>query len=237
MMGRAALLLVAAATVARGAEKLRWDPYGGAKGGSVAACGGVDFALIAADTQLTSGYRISSSTADRVTLVSDRVALASGGCRADCDGLARALLDRCDAYGDRGGGACDASSASRACRRLLYARRGFPYDVQAVVCGLDAAGRGRAYGLDGSGGETEAAAVARGSAARLMQPVLDRLAPRRGPGAPALFEDVADAKRAVVAAFQAAAKRDTSVGGALDLAVITPAGVARETVRLDFAGE
>jgi len=236
MAGRVVVVVVVAAVVvAVGAETgLRWDPYGGAKGGSIAACGGVDFALVAADAQLTSGYRISSSTSSRLSMVSDRVALGVGGCVADCDGLRRALRDRCDAYADFRGPP-DAAAACRACSRALYARRHFPYGVAPVVAGLDAAGRGRAWALDALGSAAEGAAVAGGNAAPLLQPVLDRLAPRRRPGhgggAPA-FDDVADARAAVLEAFRAAARRDSTVGDVVDLAVITRAGVARETLRL-----
>jgi 20S proteasome subunit beta 6 len=77
--------------VTRAPYEVRFSPYD-FNGGTTLAVAGKDFAIVAADTRLSSGYEILSRKVTKLFPLTDRCVLSSAGCKTDVDQL-RSVLD------------------------------------------------------------------------------------------------------------------------------------------------
>lgn len=223
--------LLACLVLRAAGAKPKFEPYA-ANGGSAAAAAGRDFVYLASDAQHANGMTVASCQ-DRQHQITSQTCLAAGGCRADCEALYRDLLVEAARYEMRQRRGADCKVLAQALARLLHGRRRFPYFAQPVLAGLDASGCGRCFAFDSVGSTSEACVVAAGSAQRLLLPVLDARAPPRTTDVVyPRFASREEARAALVDAFRAAARRDSTVGGVLDLTLVTRDGVVAESVAL-----
>ena len=67
-------------------------------GGTVVGIAGKDFAVIAADTRLSSGYSILSRNVSKANVLNDACVMATGGCRTDVITLHKNVTTRIHQY-------------------------------------------------------------------------------------------------------------------------------------------
>ena len=179
--------LVACLIIHASARAPKFEPYAN-NHGSAAAAAGADFVYLASDAQHVAGMTIASCQ-ERQRGLTPRTRLAAGGCRADCDALARDLVVEAARYEFAARREPDCRVLAQALARLLHGRRRFPYFAQPVLAGLDRDGVGRCFAFDSVGSASEACVVAAGAAQRLLLPVLDARAPARAPEGQSLIHN------------------------------------------------
>ena len=209
-------------------------------GGSILGISSGDFAVIAGDTRSTSGYSINSRCDPKVFRVGseDRIALAVVGFAADGKELKERLDTMCDMYQYKHGKPISVTACAHRLSTLLYAKRFFPYQVQAILMGLDEEGKGALYSYDPAGSYKRDECAAAGAAASLIMPFLDnqvsfnnQYVPGKGSG---VMESEARPKELlsrdavidlVKDAFANATERHIEVGDGLQLMILTKEGI------------
>ena len=214
-------------------------------GGSTLAIAGKDFAIMAGDTRLTSGYSINSRYHPKVFKIGGTTAdqkdatlvLSVVGFMADGEALKEKLDSICKMYRYRHGKAMSVEACARRLSIILYQKRFFPYYAYAILGGLDEEGKGAVYSYDPVGSYEREQCRAGGAAASLIMPFLDnqvnfknQYEPGSGEGH-ALKErerrplERAEVETLVKDAFDGAVERHIEVGDGLQMMVVTASGI------------
>lgn len=227
-------------------QRHEFNPYE-MNGGMLVALAGADYALIASDTRLSSGFVIHSRSFPHVRRLSDRIFLGAVGFQGDVQTLVKQLDARLTVFRHEHGAEISCSELASMLSNTLYYRRFFPYYVYNLLVGLDNDGHGAVYSYDPVGSYEREAFRASGSADALLQPVLDSLIGQRNradvrsafqvnsrnttggttiEGVPVYVPlPRADAVRLVHDAFVSAAEREISCGDGCVIHVLSSAGV------------
>jgi 20S proteasome subunit beta 6 len=116
---------------------------------------------------------------------------------------------------------------------FLYYRRFFPYFTYNIIAGLDAEGKGAVYSFDPIGSYEREVFRAAGSAASMLQPLLDnQIGHKHQPDAAMTALTLDKALALVKDVFIAAAERDIYTGDGLTINVITGEGIKTESFPL-----
>jgi 20S proteasome subunit beta 6 len=210
-------------------------------GGSTLGITGKDFAILAGDTRMTSGYNIHTRYAPKVFRIGDeedsRIVLSVVGYAAD----GNALKERLDAivknYKFQHGKPISVKACAQRLSTILYSKRFFPYYVHAILGGLDEEGKGALYSYDPVGSYEREQCRAAGAAASLIMPFLDnqvnyknQYQPGSGEGhnlQPRALESLSqDHVVALVKdAFTSATERHIEVGDGLQMLIIKADGI------------
>lgn len=144
-------------------------------GGSILGISGDDFVIVAGDTRSTSGYSINSRNEPKVFRIGsdERIVLAVVGFAADGKSVAESLNTIVNGYKFKHGKGMGIEACAQRLATLLYQKRFFPYQVQAILGGIDREGRGALFSYDPVGCITREACRCAGAAASLMLPFLD----------------------------------------------------------------
>jgi len=137
------------------------------------AIAGKDFALIASDTRITTGYTILSREYSRTTQLTKTCAITSGGMVADIDALHKDLTLKVKVYVRLHRREPDIESLARLLGNTLYGRRFFPYYAFNLLTGLTREGEGVVYGYDAIGSHDKIMYGVQGSGNELGTPLLD----------------------------------------------------------------
>lgn len=197
------------------------------------AIAGEDYAVVAADTRLSSGYSIHTRTQDKSFKLSDKTVLASTGCWCDTLSLTSLVRTRMQMYEHAHNKTMSSNAVAQMISILMYNRRFFPYYVSNVLAGIDEDGRGVVYSYDPIGHMEKTTYRAGGSAGPLLQPVLDSQVGFKNQ--PEGFKKPISKETALAIVrdtFISAAERDIYTGDSVILNVITKDGITQETFQL-----
>lgn len=123
------------------------------------------------------------------------------------------------AYRYRHGKRIGLAACAQRLSTLLYQKRFFPYQLQTMLAGIDASGRGMLYDYDPAGSCEERAYCGAGVAGALMVPFVDGQVVVQG----GLDCEVGEAL--VRDAFRGAAERHIEVGDYLQMMIVTKDGI------------
>lgn len=160
------------------------------------------------------------------------MAVATGGCWTDVATLHKTLHTHVDMYEHDHGSDMSASALAQMLSTTLYGRRFFPYYAFNVVAGLDKEGNGKVFTYDAVGSYEEVKYAAQGAGQKLIIPLLDNLVGHRTrtDAAPELTPE--EAVRVIKEAFITAGERDIYTGDAVEIVVMTSAGIQKEVFDL-----
>merc|ERR1712137_836564 len=219
------------------AKEARFNPYDH-NGGTALAVAGTNFAVVAGDTRMSTGYSIMSRKVSKLYKLTDTVVLATSGFRADISTLQKLLRAKLTEYEQKFGEPIKVHAVAQMLANTLYGRRFFPYYTWNVLAGLDQDGVGCIYSYDPVGNYERVRVNVTGSGESLIQPLLDNQFERQhqqsAPKPPPLNVDLSleDTVELVKDAFTSAGERDIFTGDDCEICVITKDGVKIETFPL-----
>ncbi|KPI46077.1 Proteasome subunit beta type-6 [Cyphellophora attinorum] len=230
----------AAASHSEGVKQHAFYPYTD-NGGSTLAISGDDFAILAGDTRMTSGYNIHTRYQPKLFKIGDeedsRIVLSVVGYAADGNALKERLDVIVKMYKYQHGKTISIKACAQRLSTILYGKRFFPYYVHAILGGLDEDGKGALYSYDPVGSYEREQCRAAGAASSLIMPFLDNQVnyknqydPTSGEGhnlQPRGFEALSqDHVVALVKdAFTSATERHIEVGDGLQMMIIKKDGI------------
>lgn len=212
----------------------QFNPYTD-NGGTVLGIAGEDFAVLAGDTRIVSGYSINSRYEPKIFDVGDDIVMTANGFAAD----GAALIDRFKTQAkwykfEHNEKRLSIRSAARHIQHLLYGKRFFPYYVSTLIAGLDEEGKGAVYSYDPVGSYEREQCRAGGAAASLLMPFLDNQVNFKnqyepdGQKKPLRYLSLEEVLQLVRDAFTLATERHIQVGDGLEVFIVTKDGVRKE---------
>lgn len=207
-------------------KRPEFSPYTD-NGGTVVAVAGKDYAIIASETRLSSGYQILTRHQSKLFKLTPKCVLGSTGCWADALAFAKLLELKVRNYFFDHNQQISTPACAHYISHLLYQKRFFPYYISNIIAGLDKEGKGCVYSYDPVGHYEQHRYRAGGSSSTLIQPFLDNKVGLKNTQTDKSVEDLSleDALTIVKDAFVSAGERDIYVGDKVDIRVITKDGI------------
>jgi len=171
--------------------------------------------VIATEQRATMGTLIAHKATKKLYQIDEHMALATAGLVGDLQVLARYLNAEANLYRLKRDGQMPIKSAATLMSNILNQRKFYPYYVQLILGGFDAAGS-HVYSLDAAGGAIPDKYTAGGSGSPYVFGVLEDN-----------YKDDLTTDEGIdlaVRAITAAKNRDSSSGGMISVAVITKEG-------------
>mmetsp|Transcript_33919 Transcript_33919/g.108937 ORF Transcript_33919/g.108937 Transcript_33919/m.108937 type:complete len:242 (+) Transcript_33919:41-766(+) len=222
----------------RGPHERRFNPYDH-NGGTVLAVAGTNFAIVAGDTRMSSGFNILSRNQSKLLQLTATTVLATGGFRGDVSTLQKLLKAKLVEYEHKHGEPMKVHAIAQMLANTLYGRRFFPYYTWNILSGMDENGVGCVYSYDPVGNYERVRVNVTGSGEPLIQPLLDNQFERQHqqlaskPPPLSVDQDLAEATAIVKDAFYSAGERDIYTGDTMEVCVITKDGVKLESFELN----
>lgn len=216
----------------------RWSPYQD-NGGSVLAVKGKDFAIVACDTRMSEDYNILSREQNKMTALTPKCVIATGGMQADRLTLHKRLKHQLQLYEYRNQKTLGIQSLASLMQQTLYGGRFFPLYCYNLIAGVSESGEGFVYSFDIFGCTESVTHVCYGSGSEQIDPFLDlkvwREHQRDEQGkALGIHHDISkeDAVQVVKDALNSAGERDFQTGDGAIIHIITANGIETETMEL-----
>lgn len=181
---------------------------------------------------MSDGYSIMTRENSRLTKLTGKCVISSGGMQADYKTLHKVLQARIVMYKHKMKKDMNTISVSQLLSNTLYGRRFFPYYAFNVVGGVDEEGVGAAFGYDAVGSFERVPYAVTGSGSALITSLLDnQVAFKTQPGN---FRDlsVEETLDLVKDCFTCAGERDIYTGDKVQICIITKDGIKEEVLEL-----
>ena len=206
----------------------RFNPYTD-NGGTVLGIAGEDFAVVASDTRLSEYYSIHARDVSKLFRLSPNMVLACAGFYGDVLTLTKEMNMAAQIYEYEHGRTISCPATAEMLSKKLYYRRFFPFYTYNILVGLDNDGKGAVYGFDPIGSFERDTFGAAGSAASLLQPLLDnQIGYHNQPNAVREPLTIEKTVALVKEVFACAAERDIQTGDGVVISVITRDGIKEE---------
>merc|ERR1719421_1769015 len=150
----------------------RWSPYAD-NGGTSLSVSGSDYVIVAADTRLSTGYRIHTRECSKVTQLTKKCVISSCGMKSDAITLHKMLKARIVMYEHQHRREPSVTAIAQMRSTMLYYKRFFPYYTFNIVAGVDDEGKGAIYHYDAIGSFERVPYTTSGSGSSLVMSVLD----------------------------------------------------------------
>ncbi|MFH1237253.1 MAG: archaeal proteasome endopeptidase complex subunit beta [Candidatus Aenigmatarchaeota archaeon] len=178
---------------------------------------GKDFVVLAAERKATMGYLVASKNTKKIMKLADHAGMTIAGSVGDAQALERYVKAEIKLYELEESRRMNIKSIASLVANILYARSYYPYYVQLLIGGYDAAPR--LFSFDPSGSVIEEDSYFSTGSGSVM--ALGVLEDRFKEGL-----DVESTKKLAVHAIRAAIQRDIASGGSgIDVMVITAKGM------------
>jgi len=202
-------------------------------GGTVVAIAGKDYAIIASETRLSTGYQIYTREQPKMFQLTNKTILGSTGCWCDALTFSKLIEMRTKNYLYEHNKTISTPALAQLVSNMLYYKRFFPYYISNIVAGLDDDGKGVVYSYDPVGHYEQHTYRAAGSSCALIQPFLDnRVGLRMGLPQGSIELSMEEAINLVKDVFVSAGERDIYVGDQVDLRIITANGIQKVSYNL-----
>lgn len=149
-----------------------FSPYQN-NGGTVVSINSGNFALLASDTRIISGFSIPSRNTIRILKISENILLSTSGMRADMLILQEEYKKTIDIWETENKKHISVSNGAYILSSLLYSRRFFPYYTFNIITGKDFKGTTKSFSFDAIGSFESCSATSSGTGQQFIQPILD----------------------------------------------------------------
>ncbi|XP_031350552.1 proteasome subunit beta type-1-like [Photinus pyralis] len=213
----------------------RFHPYE-YNGGTVTAIAGADYAVIAADTRLSSGsfpFAIYTREQKKLFQLTEKTIIGFSGCWCDVVTFRRIMQAQMQSYRLQHNKTMSVTAIAQLASTLMYYKRFFPFWMSTVLAGLDDDGAGCVFGYDPLGFYERRSYACAGSGGKYIYSFFDSWIARKDVTcAHAEVMGLEDAIEITKDAYISASERDIFTGDSVQIRIVDENGVDYDEINL-----
>lgn len=197
-------------------------------GGTVISINSKNFALLASDTRIISGFSIPSRNTIRILKISHNILLYTSGMRADMLILQEEYKKAVNIWETENQKHISITNGAYLLSSILYSRRFFPYYTFNIITGKDFKGATKSFSFDAIGSFESCSATSSGSGQHFIQPILDGQLQLISQEKKRVKHEILKNLIMVKFLFLKASKRNIEIGDGIQIFVFTKKGILVE---------